>query len=341
MEGINMSVGYGVTTVLSLLLAVGYCALMKKKDTWLMLLFGCVVIVNMGYFSLSISKTLSEALLANRISYFGSVFLPLCMLMSIMTVCRLRCSKYLMGMLLCASIAVFILAASPGYLDLYYREVSLIFINGMAKLKKEYGSLHFVYLVYLMSYFGMMIGVILHSFRKKKLVSYKHAVLLLIIVLLNIAIWYVEQLVYSDFEFLSVSYIISELLLMMLYGMLQDYGIVFSSGDNTMEDSVKPARPVHIQSQDPILEEEPSEVAETAEFSDERIAGIVESWAVDYVLTGRECDVLRAILKNKKRKEIAEEMSVTEHTVKKHTGNIFSKLEVTSRAELFALADRE
>ena len=39
------------------------------------------------------------------------------------------------------------------------------------------------------------------------------------------------------------------------------------------------------------------------------------------------------------RKEIAVEMSVTEHTVKKHTGNIFSKMDVTSRAELFALAD--
>ena len=43
--------------------------------------------------------------------------------------------------------------------------------------------------------------------------------------------------------------------------------------------------------------------------------------------------------KIQRRKEIAVEMSVTEHTVKKHTGNIFSKMDVTSRAELFALAD--
>ena len=32
-------------------------------------------------------------------------------------------------------------------------------------------------------------------------------------------------------------------------------------------------------------------------------------------------------------------MNVTEHTIKKHTGSIFSKLEITSRTELFALAD--
>ena len=47
-----------------------------------------------------------------------------------------------------------------------------------------------------------------------------------------------------------------------------------------------------------------------------------------------------ALLQNKRRKEIGLDMNVTEHTIKKHTGNIFSKLGVSSRAELFALADR-
>ena len=39
-------------------------------------------------------------------------------------------------------------------------------------------------------------------------------------------IWLVEQLVNWDFEFLSVSYIASELLLLLLYGMIQDYELV-------------------------------------------------------------------------------------------------------------------
>ena len=338
-KSFNMSVAYGVTTLFSLGLAGGYCLLMKKKDPWLLFLHASVVIVNLGYFALSISKTLGEALLANRISYFGSVFLPLCMLMAIMDVCRVRQFKPLPGLLVCCSVAVFVLAASPGYLTCYYKEVSLVFINGMAKLEKVYGPLHGVYLVYLMGYFGMMVGVILTSIRCKRVSSHKHAAILLTVVFLNIAIWFVEQLVYHEFEFLAVSYIVSEMLLLMLYGMMQDYGILAS-------DAIAPAQrvelPVTTPAEAPAQEEAVADSEEAqAELSEDRISKIVQTWAADYVLTGRECDVLCAILQNKRRTEIAAEMCVTEHTVKKHTGNIFSKLEVSSRSELFAKAETE
>lgn len=142
----NMAIAYGITSAAALLLAVGYWSYVKKKNTWLQLLFVSVVIVNCGYFALAISKTLPEALLANRISYLGSVFLPLCMLMSIMDVCRVNYTKKIPAVLLCVSVVVFLLAASTGYLDCYYSNVALVFINGMAKLEKVYGPLHSVYL---------------------------------------------------------------------------------------------------------------------------------------------------------------------------------------------------
>ena len=340
---LNMTFAYGITTLLSLVMAGGYCALMKKKDAWLLFLHASVVVVNLGYFALSISKTLGEALLANRIAYFGSVFLPLCMLMAIMDVCRVRRVKWLPVVLICVSVAVFILAASPGYSDCYYKEVSLVFINGMAKLEKVYGPLHNVYPIYLIGYFGMMVRVILTSIRCKRVGSHKHAAILVTVVFLNIAIWLVEQFVYHEFEFLAVSYIVSEMLLLMLYGLMQDYGILTM---DALPNAERRAFPEVETGREPDLEpaaeeesHEPEEVQE--ELSEDRIAKITQVWTADYVLTGRECDVLCAILQNKKRKEIAAEMCVTEHTVKKHTGNIFSKLEVSSRSELFAKAEAE
>jgi len=87
---VSIIVAYGITTLAAFVLAISYGALVKKKELWLMLLFISVVIVNFGYFSLSVSKTLSEALLANRVSYLGSVFLPLCMLMTIRNVCHVK-----------------------------------------------------------------------------------------------------------------------------------------------------------------------------------------------------------------------------------------------------------
>ena len=82
-----------------------------------------------------------------------------------------------------------------------------------------------------------------------------------------------------------------------------------------------------------------AEQEDAARFSDQRISEIVDLWSAEYALTGREGDVLVALLLDKKRKDIAAEMCVTEHTIKKHTGNIFSKLDVSSRSELFAKAE--
>ena len=89
-DTISMSTIYIITTALSLLLLIGYCTLLKKKDTWFISLFASVFIVNAGYLSLSLSTSTQEALLANRISYLGSVMLPLAMIMIIKNSCKIK-----------------------------------------------------------------------------------------------------------------------------------------------------------------------------------------------------------------------------------------------------------
>lgn len=314
---INMSVIYGIIAGISLLLLVGYSALVKKKVVWLLLLFACVFLVNAGYFSLSISKTLEEALLANRLAYLGSVFLPFSMLMTIIGVCRHPYKKWMVGILLGINIIIFLIAASPGYTGWYYKDVALVFINGASKLKKVYGPLHKIYYGYLFFYFASMVAVIFHSVRKKRVDSPKQAFLLLVVVLLNILFWLVEQLIHLDFEFLSISYIISELLLLCLYSMLQD-----------IEEKIEMAIPVMEQHADLHWEEHPTE---KTLFDFEKA---VAFWTEQANLSHREQDIFRALLEDKKRKEIAEELCISENTVKTHTSNVFSKLEVSTRGEL-------
>ena len=119
--------------------------------------------------------------------------------------------------------------------------------------------------------------------------------------------WLVEQMINWDFEFLSVSYIISELLLLCLYSMLQD-----------IEEMQLWAKPMET----PVKEEKKS-LEET-----------VEHWSAAVDLSPREKEVFRELLLDKKRKEIAESLCVSENTVKTHTSNIFSKMEVSARSEL-------
>ena len=53
-------------------------------------------------------------------------------------------------------------------------------------------------------------------------------------------------------------------------------------------------------------------------------------------LSDREKDVLKLLYAGKKRKEIAEELFISDNTVKKHISSMFSKLQVSSREELFS-----
>ena len=82
----SLSAIYAVAAILSLALLIGCLCLVKKKKAWFIVLFSSVLIVNTGYTLLSVSTGLEMALMANRIAYFGSVFLPFSMLMIILTV---------------------------------------------------------------------------------------------------------------------------------------------------------------------------------------------------------------------------------------------------------------
>ena len=298
---INLAIVYGITTVASFLIAAGYQVMVKNKNVWLMHLFFAVFAVNAGYWWLSVSKTLETALLANRLSYLGACFLPLCMLMAIREVCMFKNTKKVLGVLLGISVCVFVIAASPGYTTWYYADAELVFINGMAKLIKEYGPLHNIYYVYLATYFMTMIVSISIAYKRRVASVCRHAALLAVIVFLNIVIWLLEQLIQLPFEFLSVSYIISEMLLLLVYWMVND---------------------------------KENEVYSVSDAFDKAIDTFMVNDETVKILTAREQEILKAILQNKRRKHIAEEFTVSENTIKKHTNHIYAKLGVTNRDEL-------
>ena len=55
------------------------------------------------------------------------------------------------------------------------------------------------------------------------------------------------------------------------------------------------------------------------------------------IIGPREREILELILDNKKRKEIAEELHLSENTIKTHTRTLYMKLGVTNREELYSL----
>ena len=318
----NMGIIYGVTTFFSLLLIIVYCGQIRKKDAWFLLLFSSVFIVNLGYLSLALSGTLEEALLANRIAYLGSVFLPLSMMFIILNVCKLNYSRWFVGFLLCISTIVFIIAASPGYSEIYYKSVTLSTVNGITVLNKVYGPWHSIYLYYLIAYFSAMIGFIFYAIVKKKISNSLHAVILLSATFVNIAVWFAEQLVHIDFEFLSVSYIITEIFLLLLTLLMQE-----TSFTQPVPVVVKPEVPV--ESDDSVILEAPDqEMLEKGQYLVAQLPTLTptEKTIYDYYLEGRAA------------KEILVLLDIKENTLKYHNKNIYSKLGVSSRKQMIELA---
>ena len=316
-----MSTIYGLAMAVSLLMIGIYYYVDRKHDKWLLLLFISVAVCDFGYFLLSLSKTLDAALWSNRIAYLGNVFLPFSLLMMIMTLSRFTYPEWLPKILVAINTVMLLIAASGGWLPIYYKNVSLDFVNGLPVLIKEYGPLHAVYKVYLFAYFAAMVAVIAYTAVKKTVVSSKHTVFLAFVVIGNIAIWLVENMIHSSFEFLSISYIITEGMILFLYSILQDYGLT-----DTPKNVVT-------------VTEQQTETAEIIKaFSTEQIDSIMKTWSAVDTLSQREKEVLHFLLENKKRKVIAETLFVTESTIKKHTAAIYRKLETTNRAELFEKA---
>ncbi|MBQ4110744.1 MAG: hypothetical protein IJC74_07660 [Clostridia bacterium] len=316
----SMSSIYLVTTILSLITLAGYFFTIKKKDLWFVVLFISVFIVNAGYFSLSISDTLSKALWANRISYLGSAFLPLSMIMIIMKVTKLNYRKWIPGLLLGITVTVFLIAASPGFLDIYYKSVTLEHINGVSVLLKEYGSWHCVYLFYLLGYFGFMVATIIHAVVKKKIESVSHAIILIVAVFVNILVWLLEQFVKIDFEFLSLSYIITELFLIGVYIMIQNQEILIAS----LQAKIAVASDMPVKK----MKNDSPEFKEKCEFFREQIAS----------LTASEKAIYDCYVAGMSTKEVLAEKSIAESTLKYHNRNIYGKLGVSSRKELLECA---
>ena len=219
---------------------------------------------------------------------------------------KINIPKRLIVVLCVVAMVIFIIATSAPYSDVYYVDVAMDKINGSTVLVKAYGILHPVYKIYIILYLIAMIGLLIYSFFRKTNRNIGMSLYLSFLVAINIGIWLSETVLKSKFEFLSISYVLTEILLLIFFGVIRR---LLNEQENAAQ-----AKKNDI----PIKEEE----------------SICENICGYDSLTNREKEVLPLILEGKKRKEIAEKLSITESTAKKHCAAIYRKLDVENKKEL-------
>lgn len=313
-----MAIAYGLIFAISVIMPPLYFAFISKKQSepWLLGLFLCVCVVTLGYFLVSISKTVEFALWANKITYLGQVFVPMCMFMIVSKLCGFTYNKRLIGGLIALAVIMYAIVFTTGWLDWYYTSATLEFENGSAYLVKEYGVLHPTNLIYVLAYFIAMLTVCIISLKQKKDASQKLAGFMLTIVLGNVCMWIVEKITSWNFELLSVSYLMSVFAYFFVYLLLQDY-------------IRKVDLPTPEKTRIIVLDSIPKA---------ERIERVLNHLLPeDKTLTTRQMEMLDGILDGKSQKEIAVDLHISESTVKWHLGILYTTLNVSGKDEILAL----
>ena len=295
----------------ALILIVIYKKLLKENTERIgYLVLIATATVDFGYLLLSCAKSIKVALIANRLTYLSSIMLLTGIFTVVTKFCNFKIYKFFRYIINFISLFVMLLALSGGSsIKLYYESVDIEIIDNVTKLVKTYGPLHNLYGLYVLLLFVITLYITIYSIIKKKVHSSVDPVILLLLAANNLCVWHFEKIIPIDFELLSVSYIITGAILILLFKNDYDY--------------------IKINSE--VRTSEPTKTVEQ----------VIEEWKQQYKLTKRETEIIQCLTKNTPRAKIAEDFGLTEHTIKKHTAHIYEKIHIKSRTDLLHKINEE
>lgn len=174
-------------------------------DYNLMLLIVVVAVSNGGYYALSVSRSLPEAILANTISYVLGIFSPMLMFFIVCGVCKIQLPNSVIAIMTLVQILIYASVCTTGRLDIFYKTVQLHLNESGSYLTKTYGPMHTVYLISLAFYTLANIAVAVYSIRRRTAVSRINVDILLFVDLFSIGVYVNERMVKTPVELMPVA----------------------------------------------------------------------------------------------------------------------------------------
>ncbi len=220
---------FGAFIISTILSAIYMRRWRRNFGVSLTLFFVLTTLCNLGYFLLASSTECQEALALNKIVYLGGCFVIPVFMLVIMHLCKIKISGRATLLMAVSGGVIYAGALTIGHSDLYYGECSIEIINGVCVLHKVYGPLHTGYILFLVGYTLLGIGLLLYVRFKRRDVSTKTVYLLLIAEFSAILAYFGGRYVGAEYELTPVSYIITQLLLLIQADRIALYDI-----DNTV-----------------------------------------------------------------------------------------------------------
>ena len=217
---------YLISLAISFLVLVFVISFMSEKanGTFILLLFALVA-ATFGYYRVSISQTVEEAILAKRLTFFDGTITSFLMLLCIMRICDLKAPKWFSSLGILYSGVVFALANTMGTSDIFYSDISISIENGVTWFHKQNGPAHNVLTIGLIINLLLVIGVVVYSFFKRNEVSYIHSIIMGLLVMATALTYFLERAFHAKMEYLPFAYNVAEICIAILILRIDKYEI--------------------------------------------------------------------------------------------------------------------
>lgn len=189
------------------------------------LLVTVIVVGDAGYFPLSLSDTLPEALIATQITYVTGCFAPMLMLAIACEIYRVHLPGWLLCMMYAVQFGIFCCVMTIGRLDLFYKDVAFNRNGDIVFLTKVYGPMHTAHLVSMGIYLALLILVSTGIIKGKRRISTSDSTAIFFLEFFTVSVYIAQRMVGLQVELMPFAFDMGLILLMIPITKLNTYSI--------------------------------------------------------------------------------------------------------------------
>ena len=217
---------YSITFIASVILSLIYVWRWHKHyNIHISLAFLLIPIVILGYVAFSLADTLQGALFGNAMIYLGGCYLFLILTLVVLDLCNMPASRWVRLAFFALSSSVFALVLTTDSHRLFYESVDFQKIDGVVRLTKVYGPLHGLFYLLIAFYLTVNLWAFCISYFKKNDVSNKIVFLLFLTESVAVSCYVVERFIHLGFDLEPVSYVIAQVIYLIIIKRLNMYDI--------------------------------------------------------------------------------------------------------------------
>ena len=223
---------FAISVVLFILFLLGW---RKNYSILYIMTFTIITIVNMGYFMLSLSKDLEEALLAQKIIYIGGCFLLMMVMFYVAEMCHLPFPRWFKALFAGINGIFYAGVLTIGYLPVFYKSASLKLVNGNVFIDKTYAPMHTAFYAVKIIEFAISFLLLAYALRHKPQASSKSIKLLFLSETVSFFSFFVGKILLSNIEFLPYAYLFDEIVYLVIASRTSLYDVNNVAGDSLAE----------------------------------------------------------------------------------------------------------